>query len=844
MSNNSNFNYLQTIPNEPSPTPSYQPAQQQFLPQQQLQVMGPNGQMINRPELEQAIVKFLTNPKYKFDIITGYLPKKLEQHYKKYFDVLETIKQRRGQEEYLSDLRRLLNKMNDYITKTEQTIIKLKKTLDYTESTLPAQYQFQPTINGQPPVQNTFMIHELQNVIEKDNNIEFVDIFGLKGKNIAHIDPSDRITILIIVQSLMGFNPSLNPLENHKLMNCLNRLKVDISDYSSDKVEDTDKLNINIDDASFKPLVQIDIYSKLFDVFDKGSINIKDIKTDKILERIESTPNKSHSPSSQSPFGFLRGGYEPSFGGPRRNNRKDNNKRKGNHQGSKPEHNIQAKIKKIAKYEVGSTNTGNINFELEKTVQKKGKDLTEYLFFNEEFIKELQNIRVYKENNSSNNSSNNSNNNTQINGGADPVRPRQRQQPRQQQPQRRQQQQQQRARPQSGKRITNDEKYLLTGNRIIEYIKDTKETKETRGQLKKDFIEGNFSKFIDEIQAKYTTDIIKHIGLPTNSVYGNKNKNTTFAKTEAQKITKKNTLDRLEIEIAADENKLSSDPTLSEDAKTKLKKNIKDNQLRVENIRTSLKYSITKNEIESIVSELNTKLQSRIEQYQYRILKCGEESFTKSEKIIKDFFTGTLDRVTGDQYKNIKNNEKKSLYFIQIYIMMYEAYKEYYKKYSIETIIKSFSKDTIKKDNQTKLNILNGLGLYSVIVYNKIKEVRDRIKSILQQSNPDFEKAKTMLIKVQTLINSSPDEEKKEKLLKIKKNIEEQINKLAENKKNNRGQNRKNTYGNTKPWEKDKGENKKPWEKNKFGEKKPWEKDKDKFGEKKYKKSNNNNVSL
>ena len=175
---------------------------------------------------------------------------------------------------------------------------------------------------------------------------------------------------------------------------------------------------------------------------------------------------------------------------------------------------------------------------------------------------------------------------------------------------------------------------------------------------------------------------------------------------------------------------------------------------------------------------------------------------------------------------------------------MYEAYRDYYTKYSIETIIKSFSKDTIKKDNQTKLCILNGLGLYSVIVYNKIKQVRDIIKSILQQSNPDFEKAKTMLIKVQTLINSSPDEEKKEKLLKIKKNIEEQINKLAENKKNNRGQNRKNTYGNTKPWEKDKGENKKPWEKNKFGEKKPWEKDKDKFGEKKYKKSYNNNVSL
>lgn len=143
MSNNSNFNYLQTIPNEPSTTPSYQPAQQyqqqQFLPQQQLQLMGPNGKMINMPELDQAIMKFQQiNPKYKFDVIRQYLPIKLDLHYKKYFDVLETIKLRRGQEEYLSDLRRLLNKMNDYITKTEQTIIKLKKTLDYTELTLPA----------------------------------------------------------------------------------------------------------------------------------------------------------------------------------------------------------------------------------------------------------------------------------------------------------------------------------------------------------------------------------------------------------------------------------------------------------------------------------------------------------------------------------------------------------------------------------------------------------------------------------------------------------------------------------------------------------------------------------
>ncbi len=474
MSNNSNFNYLQTIPNEPSPAPSYQPAQQyqqqQFLPQQQLQLMGPNGKMINIPELDQAIIKFQQiNPKYKFDVIRQHLPIKLDQHYKKYFDFLETIKQRRGQEEYLSDLRRLLNKMNDYITKTEQTIIKLKKTLDYTETTLPVQPQFQP-INGQPPVQNTFMIHELQNVIEKDNHIEFVDIFGLKGKNIAHIHPEDRMTILIVVQSLMGFVPPpiINIKGNEKLMFCLNILKEQISDYSKEKVGDNDKLDIDIKNPIFKPLIKIDIYSKLFDIFDKGSINIKDLKTDKISERIESPSNRSSSSSSQSPFGFLRGGYESPFGGPRRNNRKENNKNKKPQGNSKT--NISGKIKKILKYELGSTDSGNKQFEIEKSVQKKGKEMTEYLFFSEEFTKELQDMRpnTYENSNKTEIPNNNTSENNNQTGGI----PSHSKGVSQHKGHHHQQQKH------KGKNKTttlkNNEKLLLTGKKIIDYIKDTK----------------------------------------------------------------------------------------------------------------------------------------------------------------------------------------------------------------------------------------------------------------------------------------------------------------------------------------------------------------------------------
>ena len=171
-----------------------------------------------------------------------------------------------------------------------------------------------------------------------------------------------------------------------------------------------------------------------------------------------------------------------------------------------------------------------------------------------------------------------------------------------------------------------------------------------------------------------------------------------------------------------------------------------------------------------------------------------------------------------------------------MYFMMYEAYTEYYKTYTIETIIKSFTKDTIKTDYDLKMRILNGLGVYSVIIYNQLKIVREIIKGKLLESNPDFEKAKAMLTKVQTLINSTTDEAKKEKFLKIRKNLVNEIEKFTENKKNNRSQEHQHhkkpnnkPYGDTKPYNKP------------YGDKKPYNKP---YVEKKYKKSYNNNVSL
>ena len=251
----------------------------------------------------------------------------------------------------------------------------------------------------------------------------------------------------------------------------------------------------------------------------------------------------------------------------------------------------------------------------------------------------------------------------------------------------------------------------------------------------------------------------------------------------------------------------------------------------------------TKAQIQKVVQELNLFLKDIIERkYPKRILKCGEESFGTMTRTVLDFFTNMTDKITikneGTYDKLKKNDESKSIYFIQMYYMMYETYLDYYRTYTIEKISKSFTKNTLASDNQLKLRILNGLGVYSVIIYRKLKEVLDKIKEMLLMVSPDFGKAMDMLSKVQTLLNSSANEAKKEKLLKIKKDILNEIAKLTNNKKTNQKQNDRDKFGNGRNGKEkfNRYDNRKPF--NKFGDKKKF----DKF--ERYKKQENNNVSL
>lgn len=796
MSNNGNYNYLDTIPSQQY-TPSYQPTQQYSL-QSPTQIVGPNGQMVNIPELDQSIAKFeQIKPQTEFREIRAQLPIALNNYYKKYFAYLETIKQRRGQEEYLTGLRKILNKMNEYVSKTEQTIIKLKKTLDYTEATLPIQPQY--SINGKPQSQNTFIIPELQNVVEKDNNIEFVDIFGLKKQNMAHLSPEHRNLILLVVQSLMDFPPII---PSPKLNDCLKLLDETIKGIEKDRFLNTEKRMFDMIEATptFQPLVKVDIYSKLFSIFENGNLNIKDIKTDKIDDKIvETTPNK---PSSSSPYSSSYGysGYNyyggspyPFFGS---NQRQPQQSQQGKPQNSSKPQSKMSKIKKILKYEIPSTNTtSNTEYELQSLLKKKGVDITNYSFLNENVIEELKKISPKQDIENEQSKPNSTN---LITGGNHPLKSIKK-------------------KGQSSNQKTKE----LHGYQIIKLIKEDKRLRDT---LKTGKIDDFITKLEDSFKTKQKTKT-------TQLSYWDiehKKKEKTEIESRIKDINEK---------INAEKNADKKKELQKELDKKKKEFQIIDNLLRSQ---SNLRY--TKDQIQKVVQRLNIFLKNMIEnQYPKRILKCGEESFGTMTRTVIDFFTNMTDKIIikeGPYDKLKKNDESKSIYFIQMYYMMYETYLDYYRNYTIEKISKSFTKNTLESDNKLKLRILNGLGVYSVIIYRKLKEVLDKIKEMLLMVSPDFGKAMGMLTKVQTFINSSANEAKKEKLLKIKKDILNEIAKLTNNKKTNQKQNGRDNFRNGRNGKEkfNRYDNRKPF--NKFGEKKKF----DKF--ERYKKQENNNVSL
>ena len=754
--NNSNFNYLDTLP---TTTLQSQPQQSQ----QSHQIMTPftmnsNGTMKNASELDISLWRFENDTRYQFDSMKILLSTQLDKHYKQYFEYLDTIKERRGLEEYLANLKKLLHKLNENISKSERTIIKLKKTLDYSETKLPIVQQVM--VNGIEQSVNSFSIPELQEIVEKDDNIEFVDVFNLKGKDILHIPTDYKKLIINVIHTLMDFT------ETASLYMCLKDLHSKVSEYPKENVSNSDNLGLKglEGNQEYRPLVEIDIYSKLFDIFDKGSLNIKNIKTDKIeeimseikIEQISPSSSSSSPYSSYSSYSYGRNNYggdgrpEYSFGGPKSNSR-DKSRNQSSHfsknsKNSKNSKDISVKIKKILKYEINHSD--DVEYELKTSMMKKGRELTDELFNNKNFIGILDNIRSDK-NNSSNSTVNtpqqNSNIQQPMSGGKPPG-------------QRGNQHRGQRSNQQKGPKI-------LTGYQIIKRIKDT-------NSVNKSLKEGKID------------DFVKNIGNAFKTKIKNKANRSVDLKKE-----KKNLRDRL---YDLKRKQINANSVKDEDKVKRLTKEIKNVEKEQQNILfktgESLKYSDY--DIRKVVEDLNSVLKARINEYPKRIEKCGDESFGKETRVVVDFFTGMTDKIlvkdpTQTEYKRIKkNDDKKSIEYIQMYCMMFDTYQAYYKTYKIEKIIKSFTVNTLQRDYALKMRILNCLGLYSVIIYRRLLIVREILNGILLQSHPDYEKSKTMLTKVQNMINSTTDEVKKEKLLKIRKNLVNEIEKFTKNKQN------------------------------------------------------------
>jgi hypothetical protein len=364
----------------------------------------------------------------------------------------------------------------------------LKKTLDYTEATLPIQQQY--SINGRPQPQNTFVIPELQNVVEKDNNIEFVDIFGLKKQNMAHLSPENRNLILLVVQSLMDFPPII---PSPKLNDCLKLLDETIKGIEKDNFLNTEKRLFDTIEGNptFQPLVKVDIYSKLFSIFENGNLNIKDIKTDKIDDKIvETTPNKSSSSSPySSPYSSYGYSNYNSYGGSPYQSFGSNQKRDyQQQQQGKPQQSSQPqgksnKIKKILKYEIPTTNTtSNTEYELQSLLKKKGIDITNYSFLNEEIIEDLRKISP-KQNMENEQQKEKSLNSTVIIGGGDKNK-------------------KGKKTDKKSKSNKNTKPKELTGYEIIKLIKDYKQLRDT---LKTGKIDDFVTKLEDSFKIKQKT---------------------------------------------------------------------------------------------------------------------------------------------------------------------------------------------------------------------------------------------------------------------------------------------------------------------------------------------------
>jgi len=661
------------------------------------------------------------NKRYNFDKMKIELNIALNKHFNKFFNYFEkTIKVKRTEEEYASDLRSSLKGINEMLTTSKSNIIDIKNILDYTESSM--------NVSNLSKNKNNIIpyIIGLENKRKIDKEIKLADVFGFtKGNEIKRKE--FKPFILKIIHSLLNFDGIF-------LSNCLLNLIDKIRSSESELLNDTGSLRLDEElkkNNIYRPLSEIDFYSKLIDMFKTGSINLNNLKTDKrvkksIQVKSEARANTGSSSSSslfRRPSIFNGGGDPPgqikppvqpssSSGG------KDDNK----------------KISEILEYENADE---AIKYNLKTQLNLVSKNIIRKIF-----TLKVTNADIQLNNKNKNKNKKNVYKNKSI------------------------------------KLITliltntNAKDKLRLGNldELSKALSNAKtEAKDKKQKELKDKIR-NIQTKIDQIrtsQQKLNNHKASHFATLTNEINDALDTVDKIIKTLEDRIPGNAGINFTKI-INTSTSKLDNNEIKS------IIKSVKSDETSITNILKDTKFKniskvVTADQMKQNLIAKNLECKEVVDLYQDRLKKCGESNFGESICQIIDIFTGSYEKIQGPVYKRYKlnDNSDNNIEYLQIFCMMKELYESYYKDYDISYILSIIIKDTETRDYNIKLQILNGIGIYLSIVYKKLYEVSNIIKSMLLKLNPKYKEYEETLKEVEFMLSTESNDIERSKLLKV-----------------------------------------------------------------------------
>ena len=661
------------------------------------------------------------NKRYNFDKMKIELNIALNKHFNKFFNYFEkTIKVKRTEEEYASDLRSSLKGITEMLTTSKSNIIDIKNILDYTESSM--------NVSNLSKNKNNIIpyIIGLENKRKIDKEIKLADVFGFtKGNEIKRKE--FKPFILKIIHSLLNFDGIF-------LASCLSDLINKIRSSESELLNDNGSLRLEEElkkNNIYRPLSEIDFYSKLIDMFKTGSINLNNLKTDKRVKKsIQVKSEAKANTGSSSPSLFRRPSIFNGGSDPPGQIRPQSQQAPSSSSGGKDDN---KKISEILEYENADE---SIKYNLKTQLNLVSKNIIRKMFTlkvtNADIQLNNKNKNKNKKNVYKNKSiklitlilTNTNAKNKLLSGNLDELS----------------------KALSKAKTEANGEKQTKLRDKITNIQNSINKIRENQQKLNNHKTsQGTLTKEIDD--ALDTVD--KIINTLKTRIPGTVGIN--FTKTISTTTIKldNNQIKQIINEVKSDE---SSIIRILKDTKFK-------NMSKV----------VTADQMKQNLIVKNLECKEVVDHYQYRLKLCGESNFGESICQIIDIFTGSHEKINGPVYKRYKlnDNSDNNIEYLQIFCMMKELYESYYKDYDISYILSIIIKDTETRDYNIKLQILNGIGIYLSIVYKKLYEVSNIIKSMLLKLNPKYKEYEETLKEVELMVITESNDIERSKLLKV-----------------------------------------------------------------------------